>query len=266
MWNWLQKTEPVPVTLHTQFVIAGKEYTLISSSTMVQVMRNSTHELLYTDERLGHRDRTQRNVERLYNTMRAVYMCDPPPHPDAQPTTLSDRMARIPYTFNVTYRTNTEDRDEERLEVYISIRTYQMHKYLPDDGVYIGSGVELYVRDPSRRKYTPITLDATGYALSLSRKEATVPGWTFKNATSDNSHTKDLNTILDKLYFSYISECKSQLIDNNQTLSIKIKIYEYQAVLLFTKNPPTLTAACAQRLLEGIERVLSGRDRTGTTG
>jgi hypothetical protein len=280
MWKWLQKTDPVPVTLHTQFVIAEKDYTLISSTTMVQVMRNSTHELLYTYEQLGHPDRTQHDAEKLYNTMHAVYMCDPPPEPDAQPTTPRDRMARIPYVFQVEYRTNTEDRDEERLEVYISLRAHIMHHYFPYGGVYAGFHVNLYFRDPSRRKYTPITLDAMGYSLSISRKEAAVPGWVFKSATYDinpkerayvttmydmnhneiGTLTTDTNIILDKIFFAErISELTASLIDNGQTLRIEVDIAysDYQAVLLFARNPPNLTAASAQRLLEGIERVLN---------
>lgn len=263
MWKWLQKTDPIPVTLHTQFVIAETDYTLISSATMVQVMRNSTHELLYTYEQLDHPDRTQHDAEKLYNTMHAVYMCDPPPEPDAQPTTPSDRMARIPYVFQVEYRTNTEDRDEERLEVYISLRADIMHYYFPYGGVHVGFRVRLYFRDPSRRKYTPITLDAMGYSLSISRKEAAVPGWVFKSATMNPDEigtlTTDTNRILDTIFFAKrISELTASLIGNGQTLRIVVYIAysDYPVVLRFTRNPQTLAAASAQRLLEGIERVL----------
>jgi hypothetical protein len=283
MFKWWQKTKPETITPPIEFVIdePDQNYKLISSATEVQVRDKVTNQPLSIHELPGHHETTQRNAQKLYSTLCDVYMCDPPSEPGDPPqkNTPSHRMARIPYLFKVEYRSNTEDRDEERLEVYITARCFYMRFYLQDNDK-LSFQMRLYFCSPALRKYTPVTLDAMGYSLSISRKKATIPGWAFKSATYDinpkeragvttmydmdhneiGTLTTDTNIILDKIFFAErISELTASLIDNGQTLRIEVDIAysDYQAVLLFTRNPQTLATASAQRLLEGIERVLN---------
>jgi hypothetical protein len=259
MWNRWRRA-PEPVKPPTEFALEASIYTVYISATEVQINHNPNYQLL-SIKKEGWNDDT---VDRLYKTLCDVYVCDPPQ------TTPAQRTERIRDVFSATYSCNTEDKDEDRLEIRIRSNPDQIKPYFQDSDKTTFN-MQLYFRGPDHRRYPPISLDVGTYSLSLSRKAVTLHGWTLKSATFDidpiyatetysdmgslhhNLYTTDIDIIVAMLYTTRVSKSNASLIDDGQTLRIYLRPDIYEVVLLFTK---TLAAASAQRLLEGIARVL----------
>jgi hypothetical protein len=275
MWKWWQKPEPEPEPIKPpeEFVLEADNYTVYISATAVQIDHNPEYKLLFAQETNIYKQILQIDrvlvLEKLYTNLRDQYMhnaSSPENKRCSQAEYHSIGMKSIEDSFYIetgVYYT----KDGEQLQIILSRKE---------------ESTILVFSDPKGLKYTPVTLEVKKYLLSISPREITLPGWTLESAIFDTQpehvvdtdrdgtnltldvRTTDIDTILDKLYHTQvrpysgnINKRTSSIIDNGQRLYIEIGIYIHEVKLVFTKNPQTLAAASAQRLLEGIERVLN---------